>query len=60
MKLTFMDIYDLSILINKEVRRLEGKAAEWYGDDEDDKSPSLMALDKIDRLNELKNKLNEV
>ena len=55
-----MDIYDLSILINKEVRRLEGKAVEWYGDDEEDKSPSLMALDKIDRLKELKNKLNEL
>lgn len=51
---------DLKWLIDKEIELLEIKSQEWYNDDEEDKSISLMCDNQIKELQSLKNKVSQL
>lgn len=51
---------DLKWLIDKEIEILEIKSQEWYNDDEEDKSISLMCDNQIKELQSLKNKVSQL
>ena len=60
MKLTKQEIWDIQSILKKERNLMDNKAIEWAGDDEDDKSISLMCENKANQITALINKLDEV
>jgi hypothetical protein len=59
MKLDKYDIWEITYILKKEKELMEQKAKEWMNDDEDDKSISLMCLNKAKKLNEIIFKLKQ-
>ncbi len=59
MKLNKYDIWEITYILKKEKELMEQKAKEWMNDDEDDKSISLMCLNKAKKLNEIIFKLKQ-
>ena len=60
MKLTKQEIWDIQSILKKERNLMENKAIDWAGDDEDDKSISLMCENKANQITALIKKLDEV
>jgi hypothetical protein len=60
MKLTKQEIKDIQSILRKERNLMDNKAIDWAGDDEDDKSISLMCENKANQISELIEKLNEI
>jgi hypothetical protein len=59
MKLDKYDIWEITYILKKEKELMEQKAKEWMNDDEDDKSISLMCLNKAKKLTEIIFKLKQ-
>jgi len=60
MKLTKQEIWEIQSILKKERNLLDNKAIDWAGDDEDDKSISLMCSNKANQITALINKLDEI
>ena len=60
MKLTKQEIWDIQNILKKERNLMDNKAIEWAGDDEDDKSISIMCENKANQITGLIKKLDEV
>lgn len=60
MNLTKTEIWEIQSILKKERNLMENKAIDWAGDDEDDKSISLMCENKAHQITALINKLDEV
>lgn len=60
MKLTKQEIWEIQSVLRKERDLMKQKSQEWYNDDEDDKSISLMCDNKANMIDALINKLDEI
>lgn len=60
MKLTKNEIWEIQHILKKERNLMEQKSKEWYNDNEDDKSISLMCDNKANMIDALINKLDEI
>lgn len=60
MKLTKQEIWDIQSILKKERNLMENKAIDWAGDDDEDKSISLMCENKANQITGLIKKLDEV
>lgn len=60
MKLTKQEIWEIQSILRKERDLMEQKSQEWYNDNEDDKSISLMCDSKANMIDALINKLDEI
>ena len=60
MKLTKQEIWEIQSILKKERDLMKQKSQEWYNDDEDDKSISLMCDNKANMIDALINKLDEI
>lgn len=60
MKLTKTEIWEIQSILRKEREIMEQKSIEWAGDDEDDKSISLMCDNKANQITCLIDKLDEI
>lgn len=60
MKLTKQEIWEIQSILRKERDLMKQKSQEWYNDDEDDKSISLMCDNKANMIDALINKLDEI
>jgi hypothetical protein len=60
MKLTKQEIWEIQHILRKERDLMEQKSQEWYNDNEDDKSISLMCDNKANMIDALINKLDEI
>lgn len=60
MKLTKQEIWEIQSILRKERDLMKQKSQEWYNDDEDDKSISLMCDNKANMIDSLIIKLDEI
>lgn len=60
MNLTKNEIWEIQSILKKERNLMDNKAIEWAGDDDEDKSISLMCQNKANQITTLINKLDEV
>jgi hypothetical protein len=60
MKLTKNEIWEIQSILKKERNLMDNKAIDWAGDDEDDKSISLMCENKANQITALIKKLDEI
>ena len=60
MKLTKQEIWEIQSILRKERDLMKQKSQEWYNDNEDDKSISLMCDSKANMIDALINKLDEI
>ena len=60
MKLTKQEIWEIQSILRKERDLMKQKSQEWYNDDEDDKSISLMCDNKANMIDALIIKLDEI
>ena len=60
MNLTKNEIWEIQHILKKERDLMEQKSIEWAGDNEDDKSISLMCDNKANMIDALINKLDEI
>jgi len=60
MKLTKQEIWDIQSILRKERNVMQNKAIDWAGDDDEDKSISLMCENKANQITALIKKLDEV
>ena len=60
MNLTKNEIWEIQHILKKERDLMEQKSIEWAGDNEDDKSISLMCDNKANMIDSLINKLDEI
>jgi len=60
MNLTKNEIWEIQHILRKERDLMKQKSQEWYNDNEDDKSISLMCDSKANVIDALINKLDEV
>ncbi len=60
MNLTKNEIWEIQSILRKERDLMEQKSQEWYNDNEDDKSISLMCDNKANMIDALINKLDEI
>ena len=60
MKLTKQEIWEIQSILRKERDLMKQKSQEWYNDDEEDKSISLMCDNKANMIDALINKLDEI
>lgn len=60
MKLTKNEIWEIQNILKKERNLMDNKAIEWAGDDEDDKSISVMCENKANQITALIKKLDEI
>jgi len=60
MKLTKQEIWEIQHILKKEKDLMEQKSQEWYNDNEDDKSISLMCDSKANMMTALIKKLDEI
>jgi predicted esterase YcpF (UPF0227 family) len=60
MKLTKQEIRDIQSILKKERNVMQNKAIDWAGDDDEDKSISLMCENKANQITALIKKLDEV
>ena len=60
MKLTKQEIWEIQHILRKERDLMKQKSQEWYNDNEDDKSISLMCDSKANIIDALINKLDEI
>ena len=60
MKLTKQEIWEIQSILRKERDLMKQKSQEWYNDNEDDKSISLMCDSKANIIDALINKLDEI
>lgn len=60
MNLTKDEIWEIQYILKKERDLMKQKSQEWYNDNEDDKSISLMCDNKANMIDALINKLDEV
>jgi hypothetical protein len=60
MKLTKQEISEIQSILKKERNLMDQKAIDWAGDDEDDKSISIMCENKANQITNLIKKLDEV
>lgn len=60
MKLTKQEIWEIQSILRKERNLMENKAIDWAGDDDKDKSISLMCENKANQITDLIKKLDEV
>ncbi len=60
MNLTKNEIWEIQHILRKERDLMKQKSQEWYNDNEDDKSISLMCDSKANIIDALINKLDEI
>jgi len=60
MNLTKEEIWDIQHILKRERDLMMQKSQEWYNDNEDDKSISLMCDNKANMIDALINKLDEI
>ncbi len=60
MNLTKNEIWEIQHILRKERDLMKQKSQEWYNDNEDDKSISLMCDSKANMIDALINKLDEI
>lgn len=60
MNLTKNEIWEIQSILKKERNLMDNKAIDWAGDDDEDKSISLMCQNKANQITALINKLDEV
>ncbi len=60
MKLTKQEIWEIQHILRKERDLMMQKSQEWYNDNEDDKSISLMCDNKANMMTALIKKLDEI
>jgi hypothetical protein len=60
MNLTKNEIWEIQHILRKERDLMKQKSQEWYNDNEDDKSISLMCDNKANMIDALINKLDEI
>lgn len=60
MNLTKEEIWEIQHILKKERDLMEQKSQEWYNDNEDDKSISLMCDNKANMMTALIKKLDEI
>ena len=60
MNLTKNEIWEIQHILRRERDLMKQKSQEWYNDDEDDKSISLMCDNKANMIDALINKLDEI